>query len=197
MSKPSKAHVEAAKHLLRYLARSTDFFNTYRQGGFKLAAFSDTNWGKNPDNGKSTSSYIVMLANGPISFWVGFQDLTAQSTIEAELVVAALTMKEAVFCKKMMEELGFNDGFDNVPLFIDNTSALHVASNRTYSPRAKHIALRYFFVQTLVEDGTIIIHYAKTQYQLADIGTKHLNRQRHRELIKRNQGAGTTTKTLS
>ena len=64
--------------------------------------------------------------------------------MEAELVAAALTMKEAVFCKSMMRELGFKDGFDSVPLFIDNTSELHVAGNRSYSPRAKHMALRYF-----------------------------------------------------
>ena len=44
----------------------------------------------------------------------------------------------------------------------------------------KHIALRYFFVQELVEEGTTTIHFAKMQDQLADIGTKHLNKQSHR-----------------
>ena len=60
-----------AKYLLRYLTGSTDFSITYEQGGFKLTTFSDANWGANPDNGKSTSSYIIMLSNGPISFKVG------------------------------------------------------------------------------------------------------------------------------
>ena len=86
-----------------------------------------------------------MLANSPISFKVGLLGLTAQSTMEAELVAAMLTMTETVFCKGMIQELGFKDGFDSVPLFIDSASALHVARNRTYSPRAKHSALRYFF----------------------------------------------------
>ena len=67
MSKPSKAHMAAAKHLLRYLAGTVDFAITYKQGGFKLTAFSDANWGNNPDNGKSMSSYIVFLANSPVS----------------------------------------------------------------------------------------------------------------------------------
>ena len=147
ISKPSKVHMGAAKHLLRYLAGSIDFSITYKQGGFKLTAFSDANWGVNPDHGKSTSSCIIMLSNGPISFKVGIQGLTAQSIMEAELVAAALTMKEAVFCSNMMLELGFKEGFGSVPLYIDNTSARHVAGNRTYGPRAKHIALRYFFVQ--------------------------------------------------
>ena len=71
-----------------------------------------------------------------------------------------------------------------MPLYIDNTSAIHVAGNRTYSPRAKHIALRYFFVQELVEEGKITIRLVKTQGQIANLGTKHPNKHRHRALIK-------------
>ena len=61
-----------------------------------MTAFSDANWGNNPDNGKSMSSYVVSLANAPVSFKVGLQGLTAQSTMEAELVDAALAMKEVL-----------------------------------------------------------------------------------------------------
>ena len=48
MSKPSKVHLVAAKHALRYLAGTTDFHITYKKEGFKLAAFSDTNWAQQP-----------------------------------------------------------------------------------------------------------------------------------------------------
>ena len=77
-----------------------------------------------------------MLANGPTSFMVGLQGLTAQSTMEAKIEAAALTMKEAVFCNSTMKEVRFKDGFGSVPLNIVNTSALHVAGNSTYPPRA-------------------------------------------------------------
>ena len=107
-----------------------------------MKLFGGGKQGTNPENGKSTSSYIIMLSNGPISFKVDIQGLTAQSTMEAELAAVALTMKEAVFCSNMMLELGFKEGFGSVPLYIDNTSAKNVAGNRTYSPHAKHIALR-------------------------------------------------------
>ena len=117
-----------------------------------------------------------MLANGAISVKVGLQGLTAQSTMKADLAAAAVTLKKAVLCNNMMQELRSKDGFDRVPLFIDNTSALHVAGHRTFSTRAKPIALTYF-VQELVQEGTITIHHVKTQDQLADIGTKHPNKQ--------------------
>ena len=163
ISKPSKAHIAAAKHLLRYLAGTIDFAITYKQSGFKLTEFSDANWGNNPDNGKSMSSYVVFRANAPVSFKVGMQGLTGQSTMEAELVPAALAMKEAVFCSNMMKELGFGTRFDSLPLYIDNTSVLQVAGNRTYSSRVKHVALRRFFIQELVKEGRNTVKYVKTE----------------------------------
>ena len=128
MSKPSKAHMAAAKHLLRYLAGTVDFAITYKQGGFKLTAFSDANWGNNPDSGKSMSSYVVVLANAPVSFNVGLQGLTGQSTMEAELVATALAMKEAVFCFNMMKELGFGTRFEHLDSARRRKSDLQFAS---------------------------------------------------------------------
>ena len=159
MSKPSKAHMAAAKHLLRYLAGAMNFAITYKRVDFKLTAFSDANWGNNPDNEKSTSSYIAFLSDGPVSFKVGLQGLTAQPTMEAKLVAAVLTIKETVFCSNIMKELGFGTRFGNVPVYIDNTSTVHVADNQAYSPRVKHVALRFFFVQELVKEGGINIQY--------------------------------------
>ena len=78
------------------------------------------------------SSYVVIVANAPTIIKMELQGLTAQPTMEAELVAVALTMKEeAVFCSNMMSELGFGENFVSVPLHIDNTSALHIAGNPT------------------------------------------------------------------
>ena len=107
MSRPPKVHMGAAKHLLRYLAGTTDFTLVYKTEGFKLTAFSDSNWGNNPDNGKSTSCYIMMFCKAPVSFRSGVQSLTVMFTMKAQLVAAALAMKEAVFCSNMLIELGF------------------------------------------------------------------------------------------
>ena len=125
-----------------------------------------------------------MPSNDPISFKVGIQGLTAQSTMKAELMAAALTMKVAVLCSNMMLELGFKEEFGSAPLFTDNISALHVAGNRTYSPRAEHITLRHFFVQGLVGESKITIYFVKTKDQIDDLWTKHANKHRHRAFIK-------------
>ena len=44
MSRLAKVHMGTAKHLLRYLAGTTDFNIVFKKGGFKLTAFSDSNW---------------------------------------------------------------------------------------------------------------------------------------------------------
>lgn len=183
MSNPSKVHMVAAKHILRYLAGSTNFTIVYKKGGFKLTAFSDANWANNPDNGKSTSCYIMMLARAPISFKSGLQSLTAMSTMEAELVASALAMKEAVFCMNMMTELGFGEQFVQVPLHCDNTATLHALGNRSFSSRTKHIALRYFYIRELVTEGKISTHYIPTNDNPADIGTKHFAKPRFQQLL--------------
>ena len=134
MFKPSKAHMGAAKHVLRYLAESVNFPITYKRGAFKLTTYTGANWGGNPDNSKSTSSYIVMLANGPISFKMGLQSLTVQSIMETELVAAVTAMKESLFSRNLMMELVFTEGVRSIPVYIKNTSALHVAGSITFSP---------------------------------------------------------------
>ena len=106
----------------------------------------------------------MTLTDALTIFKVGLQGLTAQSTMEAELVTAARVMKdEAVFCSKTMSGLGFGETFGSVPLHIHNTSALHIADDCAYISRAKHNALRYyFFVQELVE-GKASIYYVKSE----------------------------------
>lgn len=104
ISNPSKAHMAVTKHLLRYLAGREDFAITFKQGGFKLNAFYDANWGNNPSNGGSMSSCTIMLSNAPMCFKVKLQGLTAQFTMEAELVGAALMMKESVLCSNLTKE---------------------------------------------------------------------------------------------
>ena len=103
--------------------------------------------------------------------------------IKAELEVAALAMKEATLCSNMILEIDFNGSFGSVPLYTDNTPTLHVAGSHTYGARAKHVALRYVFVQEVVGESKISIHYVKTEGQLAGLGTKHLSKHRYRDLM--------------
>ena len=80
--------------------------------------------GNNPVNGKSTSGYLFMLAGGPLSFKTALQNVTAQSTLEAELISMEHASKGAVYLSNMTAELGFRKLFESAPLFGDNTGAV-------------------------------------------------------------------------
>ena len=95
----------------------------------------------------------------------------------------AYASKQAVYLFNMMAELGFGKLFESVPLFGDNTGALHIAGNGTYSSRTKHIALCFFYLKELVTDDEITIHHVETQKQLADVGTEFLTKNTHRHLL--------------
>ena len=156
---------------------------TYKTGCFEIAGYCNASWRNNPDNGKSTSSYLFRLAGGPLSFKTALQNVTAQSTLEAQLISMAHASKEAVYLSNMMAELGVGKLFESVPLFGDNTGALHIAGNSTYRSCTKHIVLRCFYLKGLVKDGKITIHYVATQKQLTDVGTKFLTNNTHRHLL--------------
>ena len=99
-------------------------------------------------------------------------------------MVAALTMNEVVFLSNARKERGSHTRFDSVTVYLDNVSTLHVVGNHTYSSRVKRVALLFFFIQDQVKGGRINIHDVKTENQLADIGTKHLRKNRNRHLNK-------------
>ena len=75
----------ATKLVLRYLAGTINFDITYHKRSTTLTAFSEANWGNKPENGKSMSSYIMVMSNGQFSYKVGHEGITAQSTMERNL----------------------------------------------------------------------------------------------------------------
>ena len=173
----------AAKHVLRYLRGNPVLPIVYKRGQFRLAAFTDSSFGANPDNGRSTTGYLFFLAGGPISYGAKTQTLTAQSTVEAEIQALSYSAREAVYISNFMTELNFKT-FGSVPINSDSTGALTVAGNAMHSQRTKHVVLRYFFIRELVLRGQITLHHRPSEHQLADIATKYLPKHRFASIIQ-------------
>jgi hypothetical protein len=86
MSKPGPAHWKAAKHLFRYLRGSVDYRLTYApdpSSSQLFTTYSDADHGGNPDNGRSTSAYVVKMGTGAVSWMSRLQSIVALSTTEA------------------------------------------------------------------------------------------------------------------
>lgn len=148
---------------------TTDISVADKKGHNKLTALSDADGATPPDNPTP-----LRCLKAPVSFKVGLQGshsayevgLTEQSTMEAELVAAALAMKEVLFCFGIMIKLGFGEDDSSVQVYINNTATLHVAGNRTHNGRAKHVAPRNFLVRELSKKK-IHLHHASTANRIA------------------------------
>ncbi|GKD94046.1 copia protein [Tanacetum coccineum] len=72
-----------------------------------------------------------------------------------------------------------------IPLYCDNESAIALCCNNVQHSRSKHIEIRYHFIKEQVENGVVELYFVRTQYQLADIFTKPLARERLAFLINK------------
>ncbi|GKC10196.1 retrovirus-related pol polyprotein from transposon TNT 1-94 [Tanacetum coccineum] len=75
--------------------------------------------------------------------------------------------------------------FNKIPLYCDNKSAIALCCNNVQHLRAKHIDVRYHFIKEQVENGVVELYFVRTEYQLADIFTKPLPRERFNFLIEK------------
>ncbi|GJV12870.1 retrovirus-related pol polyprotein from transposon TNT 1-94 [Tanacetum coccineum] len=72
-----------------------------------------------------------------------------------------------------------------IPLYCDNKSAIALYCNNVQHSRAKHIDVHYRFIKEQVENGIVKLYFVRTEYQLADIFTKPLPRERFNFLIEK------------
>ena len=68
---------------------------------------------------------------------------------------------------------------------MDSKSALALAKNPVFHERSKHIWVRYHFIRSCLEEGSIKTRYINTKDQLADLLTKPLRMIRFLEICSR------------
>ncbi|GKG05594.1 hypothetical protein Tco_0325680, partial [Tanacetum coccineum] len=86
--------------------------------------------------------------------------------------------------------------FNKIPLYCDNKSAIALCCNNVQHFRSKHIDIRHHFIREQVENRVVELYFVETNYQLADILTKALPRERFEFLLPRLGMKGLTPETL-
>nr|GEX13592.1 hypothetical protein [Tanacetum cinerariifolium] len=109
------------------------------------------------------------------------QKSTAISGTEAEYIALSGCCSQILWMHSQLIEYGFQ--FNKIPLYCDNKSAVALCCNNVQHSRAKHIDIRYHFIKERVENGIVELYFCRTEYQLADIFTKPLPRERFNFLI--------------
>ncbi|ESX02669.1 Polyprotein (gag/pol) of Ty/Copia retrotransposon [Ogataea parapolymorpha DL-1] len=185
LKQPSQNHLTIAKHVLRYLKGTIDDGITYtRTSSVELKGFCDADWGGILEDRTSTTGYIFMLANGPISWKSKKQNSIATSTTEAEYMAMSDAVKELLWLKQLMKELSVLGSYVPI-LFGDNTSSISLAKHPTQHQRTKHIDIRYHFIRDHILKGDLQIEYVDSQSNIADLLTKQLVREKLNSLKKK------------
>ena len=163
----------AAKHLVRYLKGTKDWWCIQYSSGAEFTAYSDASYISDPKTGRSRTGYIISFADGPISWNTKLQPTIALSSAEAEYMALTDCSKELTYLTSLAQDLGEQFTLP-VPLYADNQPSIKVAKGS--STRMRHINVRYHYIRQCLEIGLVELHYISTQNQVADIMTKSLDK---------------------
>ena len=177
MSKPSKVHLNLAKHCLKYIKGTLNYSLRFQSSDrLKLIGFCDADWGASEDR-FSISGYSFQLSNrGPLISWKSRKQRTvALSSCEAEYVALTDAIQEAKFLRQLFADMT-NNHKECVTVFADNQGAIALSKNPVHHQRSKHIDIKYHFIRSEIVNGNIELYYVPSEDNVADIFTKAVSK---------------------
>jgi hypothetical protein len=171
-SNPSEVHMQLATHVCAYVSGTQDRgIQYYRQTTkLQLITYSDSGWSdipggvgdtlsENPDGRKSSEGYIAMIAGGAIAWQSHKSDCVCLSSCEAELVASVRAGKSMKFLRNLLKDMDEVQAKPS-PLFMDNLAAVLINNTEGHlSQRTRHIDNRWFWIQTEVAEGRILVRH--------------------------------------
>ena len=194
-TRPGRKHYEAAAHILRHLRCNT------RRGGLRyyanladspftklLASFdgptdyplvlcTDASWQDCPDTSRSTGCYMLFAQGGIVDAASFVPNPIALSSAESEYNAGAFGVTAAQHVRQLFQELhGLEpDTPLSIPLVMDSSSAIAIASKSRDTRHTRHIQRRIHFVRFEFLRGNHFGVKILGTLNPSDIGTKHVD----------------------
>ncbi|GJV03524.1 hypothetical protein Tco_1337093 [Tanacetum coccineum] len=159
-----------------------------------LTAFADADHAGCQDTRKSTSGSMQLLGERLVSWSSKKQKSMAISSTEAEYIALSGCCAQILWMRSQLTDYGLV--FNKIPLYCDNKSAIALCCNNVQHSRSKHIDIKHHFIKEQVENGVVELYFVRIEYQLADIFTKPLARERLEFLIKKLRMQSMSSETL-
>ncbi|GJU54168.1 retrovirus-related pol polyprotein from transposon TNT 1-94 [Tanacetum coccineum] len=121
-------------------------------------------------------------------------DATLYHGMIRSLMYLTASRPDLNYMRSQLTDYGFQ--FNKIHLYCDNKSVIALYCNNVQHSRAKHIDIHYHFIKEKVENGIVELYFVRTEYQLADIFTKPLPRERFNFLIDKLGMKSMSPKTL-
>lgn len=187
-----QSHAVAVKAIVRYLIKTRDKgLILSPTGDLAIDCYVDADfaglWHKENDQDplcvKSRTGFVITIGGCPLQWTSKLQTEIALSTMEAEYIALSHAMRELLPIREIVREMATHLHCDTAfairthsRIFEDNNAALGLANSPRITPRSKHIAVKYHFFRSHVEDGNLQVVKIDTREQKADILTKGLTR---------------------
>nr|GEX00527.1 retrotransposon protein, putative, Ty1-copia subclass [Tanacetum cinerariifolium] len=111
------------------------------------------------------------------------------NTASKNMTIYQMDVKTTFLNRELKEEVllehDYGFAFNEIPRYCDNRSAIALCCNNVQHSKSKHIDIRHHFIQEQVEKGVVELFFVTIDYQLADIFTKALPRERFEFLLPR------------
>ena len=121
---------------------------------------------------KSLTAYVFTIYGGAVSWKGNLQPVVALSTTKVEYIVVTEAIKEEIWLKGIIKELGIEQ--DQIIVFCDNQSAICLAKHQVYHERTKHIDVRMHFVRDVIAEGSVVVQKIPTEDNSADMITSDI-----------------------
>ncbi|XP_031286059.1 uncharacterized protein LOC116144766 [Pistacia vera] len=174
MSNPIELHFKAAKRVLRYVKGTIMLGICFRKAkSLKFLGYTNSDRGGSLDDAKSTFGYVFYLNQGVICWLSRKQETVAQSTAKAEYVFATAVVNQAIWLRKMLDDLHQVQGGPTL-IMCDNQLAVAMEKDLVLHDRTKHIKIKYHAVREAKQCGEVSLMHYRGEEQVADIMTKAL-----------------------
>ena len=137
---------------------------------------SDSDWGGDRKDRKSTSGGVWMIGNHAIKTWSASQGAYAMSSAEAEFYAMIEAVTRAKALRSLAGELGFKELSNIVHIGTDSSAAKSFVNRRGLG-RMRHLEIRDLWLQKEVRDGKVEVSKIRGEQNPADLMTKILGLQ--------------------
>ncbi|CAI7893761.1 unnamed protein product [Closterium sp. NIES-53] len=177
VSRPSHEQLEAAKRLVRYVSATASVgleYSAVRQrlqrgaadlskGEMLLTCYTDASFNSVKADGTTIGGYVCLFGGGAVSWRSKKQNEVGLSSCETEYMALHHGVKEVVWLRRLLEEIGV---FQKEPTVIlcDNESAVKLAKNACLHGVTKHIRPKWHWVRRLL-DKEVQLEIVKTHQQ--------------------------------
>ena len=181
---PDEAMYKWLLRTLVYLGRTRKQGITYSNkgdGAHELRAYADSNWATT----RSTTGYVIMLANGPIAAASKRQHCITMSSCEAELVALSDLAIELLYIMGTVTFLGYKI-WKAIKVFTDNKGAYDLCHRFSSAQHSRHVERRLFKMRELRGAEVVTVTHMPGTDNPADLFTKILTRaifEKHRAAV--------------